>query len=366
MTYTLQQRLDAFVNGECSPDALVQELSAFCETTPASTWDVLSLIDQYHRRGKLPVALFRTVKYKIERHVVGIQGRNTIREICHTANASTQAAVTAVPDDSGTIQEQTASTKELGMQISALRSEILRARAKVQRYRHRIAILSSFGRRHRSVLVKARRELEVSRGQAIVYLERLRTGVWRRSGRELPMDEADAASDTRDHLRRPRLIRLSQAVLSATFVFGVGAPPALRDLPKHVDAGNIALAVAAAPMSQITDPGIITLSTDRYVVFPGNASADIYVHRTGGTGGDVDFVWWAEASGAKPGKDYVSGKPKIAHMLEGVDSLQLSVPILANPLRKHTELFYVVIARPEGGASLGEIRRASVFIMRPD
>jgi len=67
-------------------------------------------------------------------------------------------------------------------------------------------------------------------------------------------------------------------------------------------------------------------------------------------------------SGATP----VSGKPKIAHMLEGVDSLQLSVPILANPLRKHTEIFYVVIARPEGGASLGSIRRASVFIMRPD
>ena len=59
-------------------------------------------------------------------------------------------------------------------------------------------------------------------------------------------------------------------------------------------------------------------------------------------------------------------KAEIAHMLEGVDSLQLSVPILANPLRKHTELFYVVIAKPEGGASLRSIRRASVFIMRPD
>jgi len=372
MTYNLQQRLDAFVSGECSPDALVQELSALCETTPDSAWDVLSLIDQYHRRGKLPVTLFRTVKHKIERHVLGVQGRNTIREISDTANASAQAAitavtaVTAVPDDSGTIQEQTASTKELRMQVSALRSEILRAHTKVQRYRHRIAILSSFGRRNRSVLVKARRELDVSRGQAMVYLERLRTGVWRRSWRERPMDEADAASDTRDHLRRRRRIRLSQAVLSATAVFGVGASPALRDLPKHVDAGNMVLAVAAAPISQITDPGIITLSTDRYVVFPGNPSAEIYVHRTGGTDGDVNFVWWAEASGAKPGKDYVSGKPKIAHMLEGVDSLQLSVPILANPLRKHTEMFYVVIARPDGGASLGSIRRASVFIMRPD
>src|ERR1700687_5607828 len=158
MAYNLQQRLDAFASGECSRDALVQELSALCEATPDSAWDVLSLIDQYHRRGKLPVTLFQTVKHKIDRHVLGIQGRDIIREISDTANASAQAAVTAAPDDSGTIQEQTASTKELGMQVSALRSEILRARTKVQRYRHRIAILSSFGSRNRSVLVKARRK----------------------------------------------------------------------------------------------------------------------------------------------------------------------------------------------------------------
>jgi hypothetical protein len=49
-----------------------------------------------------------------------------------------------------------------------------------------------------------------------------------------------------------------------------------------------------------------------------------------------------------------------------VDTVHLSVPILANPSRKHTELFYVVIGKPGGGASLGSIRRAPVFIMRPD
>jgi hypothetical protein len=321
MTYNVQHRLDAFVNGECGPEALAQELAAFCGTTPDSTWDVLSLIDQYHRRGKLPVALFQTVKQDIERHALGIQCRNTIREISGIANSSARPVVTAVPHNSGVIQEQTPSAKEPRI---------------------------------------------VSRSQATVHPERLGVGPRRLFGSEPPNDEADAAVDVREHLRRRRRITLSQAVLSATVVFGVGASPALRDLPKHVDAGNVAPAVAAAPISQIAEPGIITLSADRYVVFPGKRSAEINVHRTSGTGGDVSFVWWAEASGAKPGKDYLSGKPKIAHMLEGVDSLQLSVSILANPLRKHTELFYVVIGKPEGGASLGAIRRASVFIMRPD
>jgi hypothetical protein len=56
----------------------------------------------------------------------------------------------------------------------------------------------------------------------------------------------------------------------------------------------------------------------------------------------------------------------MAHLLDGVDTLQLSVPILANPSRQHTELFYVAIGKPGGGASLGPIRRAAVFIMRAD
>jgi len=39
------------------------------------------------------------------------------------------------------------------------------------------------------------------------------------------------------------------------------------------------------------------------------------------------------------------------------------VPIIANPSRRHIEMFYVVIGKPGGGADLGPIRRAAVFIM---
>jgi hypothetical protein len=50
-------------------------------------------------------------------------------------------------------------------------------------------------------------------------------------------------------------------------------------------------------------------------------------------------------------------------MGDGVETLQLSVPIIVNPLRKHTQLFYVVIAKPGGGVSLGSTTRAAVFII---
>jgi hypothetical protein len=50
----------------------------------------------------------------------------------------------------------------------------------------------------------------------------------------------------------------------------------------------------------------------------------------------------------------------------GEEFVELSVPILANPQRKHTELFYVVIGNPSENAELGSTRRATVFIMRPE
>ena len=91
-----------------------------------------------------------------------------------------------------------------------------------------------------------------------------------------------------------------------------------------------------------------------------------WIGLAGGASGDVSFVWWTRASGATPGSDYVAGAPRMAHMPDGVDTLHLSIPILANPSRKHTEMFYVGIGKPAGGAALGSVRRATVVIMRPD
>jgi hypothetical protein len=357
MSYNLQQRLDAFVSGESSPDALVQELSALCEATPDSAWDVLALIDQYYRRGKLSADLFRTVRYRIERHVLGVRD----------APMASEAAVGAVRGGALAKQERAATPKERAGDVRALRIELLNARATVQRYRKRLAILADFGHRTRSALASTQRELSVSRSQAADYCERLRCIEWRRLVREQINGESTGTSATRDRMRLWRPVRSSRAVAFAAVLVGVGASPGLQDSPRHWDARNMALPTAAAVViPQVSEPGQISLSTDKYVVFPGHASAEIEVRRTGGSSGDVSFVWWTQGSGATPGQDYVSGTPKMAHLLDGVDTVHLSVPILANPSRKHTEFFYVAIGKPGGGASLGSIRRAAVFIMRAD
>jgi hypothetical protein len=394
MSYNLQQRLDAFVSGECSPGAFVQELSVLCDATPDSAWDVLSLVDRYYRRGKLPADLFRTVKYRIERQALGVRDSDTTREF-PPATVASGAAVGAMRGVGVVTQERAPGPKELANEARALRIELLNARQTMQRYRKRLAILAGFGhrtrcalvttqrelqryrkrvttlaefgRRTRSALANAQRELGVSRSQSMDFSERLRSSEWRRSLHEHISDKFTESSSGCDRARIWRPIRSSRAVALAAVLLGVGASPALQDFPGHWEARNIAPPPAAAVvLAQIAAPGQINLSTDKYVVFPGRASAEIQVHRSGGASGDVSFVWWTRGSGAAPGLDYVSQTRKIAHMADGVDTLLLKVPILANPSRKHTELFYAVIAHPGGGASLGSIRRAAVFIMRPD
>src|SRR5580658_8196391 len=96
MTYNLQQRLDAFVRGECNPNPFVKELFVLCDTRPDSAWDVLSLIDQYYRRGNLSADLFQTLKYRIERHVLGVPELATVRELPDGPRAA-EALVSAAP-----------------------------------------------------------------------------------------------------------------------------------------------------------------------------------------------------------------------------------------------------------------------------
>ena len=366
MSSNLQQRLDALVSGECTSDAFVQELSALCDATPDAAWEVLSLIDQYYRRGKLPADVFRTITYGIERHVLGVRDSDVIRERSDAAIATAPAAG-VVRHLATTVKQRTPAANEPASEVRALRSELLSTRATVQRYRRRLAVLAAFGQRTRSTLENTERELSVTRTQVTHYCERLRSREWHRSVREQFAGETTHTPATGNHVRMRPSLRSSQAVALATVLLAVGASPALQDLPPHRDAGHKVLPPAAAVViAPVSEPGQISLSADQYVVFPGHASAELDVQRTGGASGDVSFVWWTHASGAMPGTDYVSGAPRMAHMPDGVDTLHLSIPILANPSRKHTEMFYVAIGKPGGGAALGSVRRATVVIMRPD
>ena len=364
MTYNLQQRLDAFVRGECNPNAFVQELFVLCDARPDFAWDVLSLIDQYYRRGNLSADLFRTLKYRIERHVLGVPDLATVGELPDGPTAA-KALVSAARGGAVAMvaaHEPTASPNEPASEIRALRIELPNARRSVRRFRKRLAIAADLGGRTRSALANTQHKLGVWRRQAGDYCERPRSIGWRRF--------------VRGHING-EFIGLSVAVvLLAAVLLGIeesGLPqdlPSFRDTdsPRLRNTANVVLPPAAAVViPENSDPGQISLSADSYVVFTGQASAEIQIRRTGGVSGEVSFEWWTQPSGGtRPGRDYVPRTAKIAHLLDGEGTLHLLVPILPNPSRKHTELFYVVIGKPSDGAALGSVRRATVFIMRPD
>jgi hypothetical protein len=357
MGYDLQQRLDAFVGGECHLDVFVLELSVLCDAKPDSAWEVLSLIDQYYRRGKLSADVFRTIKSRIERHVLGVPEPERIPEPPdgHVATESrldaagnAAAAVDATP-------ERIASPAEPPSAVRAPRIEPPNPPRAAHRGRTRLAVFAGLGRRTRSALANTQRKSADWRRQARVYGERLTSIQW---GRFL-----------RGHISGEFARPSVAAVVLAVVLLGIESSRAPQELPKQQErVAVISRATAAAvPSPQMADPGEISLSAEQYVVSPGQGRAEIEVHRTRGVKGDVSFVWWTQRSlGARPARDYVSRTPTTALLLDGVDTLHLSVPILPNPARKHTEFFYVEIGQPGGGASLGSIRRAAVFIMRPD
>lgn len=77
----IQSRLDAFVHAGHDADALAAELAAICKNSPDASWDVLALLDQYHRRGQLSPAVFRSVKSKTETLIFGPQAADQTPEL---------------------------------------------------------------------------------------------------------------------------------------------------------------------------------------------------------------------------------------------------------------------------------------------
>src|ERR1700719_5416622 len=63
--------LDALVNGACDLPAFLSGAGNLLRTAPDAGWDLLSLVDQYYRRGKISAELFSAVKAHLQGILVG-------------------------------------------------------------------------------------------------------------------------------------------------------------------------------------------------------------------------------------------------------------------------------------------------------
>lgn len=429
VTSSIQERLEAFVAGEVPPEAFLSELSAICHESPDSTWEILALLDQYHRRRRLSGDLHRSFRRQIEFNALGITNPDTVRSVreSHDAPAPEPAlepapapATSTVAEEVDKLRAELASERKKSQryrhrigtlaqyghrqrtslsqaadeapatdqvetameteppvpaipavagELEGLRAELANEREKSQRYRHRIAMLAQYGHRQRTsslsyavaVVPQTMHTARKARVAHAALVSRV-APVWL-SGRELVAEWFPRGR----RFQRPHVGSSAAVLLAAATAIIAGSSANVGFAPNLIEATSALIATGPVPelqVSPIPEPPTISLADERFLVLPGYTLATIQVQRTGGGNGPVKFTWWTQSAGAKAGKDFASGKRRVAQIEAGESSVELNVRILSNPQRKHTELFYVEIGDPGSDASIGAIRRAPVFIMR--
>src|ERR1700686_1782496 len=58
--------LDALAGGICTPEAFLSAMRDQFQGDRDEGWGILSLLDQYYRRGKIKAELFHTLKARLE------------------------------------------------------------------------------------------------------------------------------------------------------------------------------------------------------------------------------------------------------------------------------------------------------------
>ena len=159
---------------------------------------------------------------------------------------------------------------------------------------------------------------------------------------------------------RVALCALAEGVMVLPLVLSGSSSVAIAERPPRPAPIVVALRTVPAPPAI---PGVLSLGAARYVVAAGDHRAVLQLQRARGTSGAVSLEYWTVGLGAKAGRDFATHGRQTLTIADGQSVAQIQIPILANPRRKYTEMFDVFIGKPGGGAALGDLSRATVFIL---
>src|SRR5580700_1405496 len=67
----VRRQLDALANGECDHVTFLNNMKERFRFEPDDNWEVLSLLDQYYRRGKITLEVFRALKSGFAEYILG-------------------------------------------------------------------------------------------------------------------------------------------------------------------------------------------------------------------------------------------------------------------------------------------------------
>jgi len=151
------------------------------------------------------------------------------------------------------------------------------------------------------------------------------------------------------------------APASASFTGPAAAPAVAAVAPSAAGSPQPAArhASAAAPAKPADS---VSMTAGNYRIGAHQNFAEIHVRRSNGSGGEATFAWWTEPGSALPGTDYVAQGRTVQLLSAHSQMATLYVKLVPNVSRKHRAEFYVVIAEPGSGASLGRVTRATVVL----
>ncbi|MEP6549010.1 MAG: hypothetical protein ABJD53_16255, partial [Gammaproteobacteria bacterium] len=69
--------LDTLSSGRCTPDVFLRAMRELFHANADANWEILSLLDQYYRRGKLKREIFQTLKSQLQDSALGVEADAT-------------------------------------------------------------------------------------------------------------------------------------------------------------------------------------------------------------------------------------------------------------------------------------------------
>jgi hypothetical protein len=76
---SVRAQLDALSKGEIDPNTFLSHVKERARSEPDYDWEVLSLLDQYYRRGKIELEVFRTLKNGFAEYILGPKNNSDVQ-----------------------------------------------------------------------------------------------------------------------------------------------------------------------------------------------------------------------------------------------------------------------------------------------
>ncbi|MFO1502410.1 MAG: hypothetical protein U1F39_01185 [Steroidobacteraceae bacterium] len=336
----LTLRLEELLKGGDGGEQFLQDVARLSAGPADAPWEVLAVVDQLYRRGKLSADLFRAARVDIERRALS----------AYNVGAPNRAA------------GQSATAPRSSSEVKPLRP--LASTPPAVRERR--------GAQRRALeLEQLREELEQVRREAAQYTQRLqqleaRAAALANPGVREPMEDTAPAARPARTQALPPSVRSLWAWCLALLVGGLGVLAYLfrvDPLPPPPVAAVVPPAPPPAP--EPPRPGVLTLEAPRYMIAAGERQALVTVQRLEGSDGEVTVQWRLGAGSARRGRDFAGATRGRLTLPAGVAQAQIAIPLLRNPERRHIEYLDLRLQSADGGARLGEVQHATLFLMPP-